>query len=352
MISKEFRLLKSQSYSGSLGMRSWFNPAMRACRFRLRGHRINLALAGALFCFVQAAGGHTPKPAGTGGQVQAAHASAPQTSPQPVNAPADPSQRGSLAPSGPAGTSVATPATPSAESSEYPEPHISIATEAPAAAPISWQERIAWVAKILLAILAYVGIMLALSLLRKIERQSKYMETAAVAASEAAQAALLQARALAAAERPWIAIEAQQVAGAEDAFMVMAVNRGRSPARLTAAVDASRIVRDESELPASPEFDEDADSPFSPILLLPGESTRIRSFSRNEVTTLCDSEEKMRRVESWEARIYLYGKVQYADLTSPAGHESHESGWCCWYIHGQRRSGMVAAGPESYHRHS
>jgi hypothetical protein len=213
---------------------------------------------------------------------------------------------------------------------------------------MSWQERIAWAAKIVLAILAYVGIMLAVSLLRKIERQLKYMETAAVAAGEAAQAALLQAQALAAAERPWIVIEAQQVPDAEDEFAVVAVNRGRSPARLTATVGTSRIVSDESELPASPEFEKEANAWFSPILLLPGESTRIRSFSRDEVMTLRNSAE----IVSWKARVYLYGKVQYADLISPAGHGSHESGWCCWYIHGLRKSGMVMAGPEAYHRHT
>jgi hypothetical protein len=201
-----------------------------------------------------------------------------------------------------------------------------------------------------MAILGYVGIMLALSLLRKIERQSKYMETAAVAAGEAAQAALLHAQAIAAAERPWIAIEAEQAT--ENKFTVVAVNRGRSPARITGMVDTFRIVSDESELPASPEFAKEAGAPFSPILLLPGESAKIRSFSRDEMRALCNSEETMKRVEAWETRVYLYGKVQYADLISPAGHQAHESGWCCWYIHGRQKSGMVMAGPESYHRHS
>jgi hypothetical protein len=217
---------------------------------------------------------------------------------------------------------------------------------------MSWQERIAWAARIVLAVLGYVGIMLAVSLLRKIERQSKYMETAAAAAGEAAQAALLQAQAVAAAQRPWIVIEAQQVAGTENNFAVIAVNRGRSPARLTATMGAFRIVHDESELPASPEFEKEAEVAFSPILLLPGESIRIRSFSRDDVQSLCNSAETMRRVDSWEARVYLYGKVRYADLISPAGHGNHESGWCCWYIHGRQKSGMVTAGPEGYHQHT
>jgi hypothetical protein len=329
--------------------------AMNRERFRLRenqAHRVlpgvRLSLAAALFCVALAAAGQTAGAGGSGpGHTAAAEAAHP-----PAKTSADQSQQGSVPLAGQPDTSAGTAAGMPRGSSEYPQPRISIATAAPAAAPMSWQARIAWAAKIVLAILAYVGILLAVGLLRKIERQSRYMETAAVAAGEAAQAALLQAQALAAAERPWVAIEALQVAGSENEFSVMAVNRGRSPARLTATLSAFRIVRDESDLPGSPEFEKEADAPFSPILLLPGESTRVRSFSRDEVKTACKSTETMRLVESWEMRVYLYGKVQYADLISPAGHGHHESGWCCWYIHGLRKSGMVAAGPEAYHRHT
>jgi hypothetical protein len=316
----------------------------------------NSGLLAALACFALASGGQTVNPGVSSGQMPKPAAApkpsaAPQTAHPSPKAAAD-TQQGTVPAFVPADSSAGTPSGNPPGESQYPVPHISIATAAPAAAPISWQNRVLWVAKIVLAILAYVGIMMAVSLLRKIERQSKYAETAAVAAGEAAQAALLQAQAMAAAERPWIAIEAQQAPGSENEFSVMAVNGGRSPARLTAAVGAFRIVRDESELPASPEFEKEENAPFSPILLLPGESTRIRSFSREEVKTLCDSEKTMQRVESWEARLYLYGNVQYADMISPVGHGRHESGWCFWFIHGLRKSGMVMAGPDAYHRHT
>src|ERR1700689_4425101 len=62
-------------------------------------------------------------------------------------------------------------------------PHITIATPAPAAAAWQWQDRIRWAAEIVLAILAYVGIMLAVAALRKIERQTRYTEAAAEAAA-------------------------------------------------------------------------------------------------------------------------------------------------------------------------
>ncbi len=70
---------------------------------------------------------------------------------------------------------------------DYQPPHITIATPAPAPAPWPLQERIAWGANVLLALLGYAGIMMALSTLKKIERQTKYGETAATAAAESAR---------------------------------------------------------------------------------------------------------------------------------------------------------------------
>jgi hypothetical protein len=57
-------------------------------------------------------------------------------------------------------------------------------------------DRIAWAANLVLVLVGYVGIMLAISTLKKIERQTKYAEAAAEAAAECARAALLQAQAI------------------------------------------------------------------------------------------------------------------------------------------------------------
>jgi len=236
---------------------------------------------------------------------------------------------------------------------DYQPPHITIATPAPAPAPWPLQERIAWGANVLLALLGYAGIMLALSTLRKIERQTKYGEAAATAAGEAAQAALLHAQAILHAERPWILITVAPSPSIENGFNVIATNRGRSPARIVATADETRIAIDEEHLPGIPEY-RTADPDIPPVshILLPGEFTGIKSFSRDDVKGLCTSEEGLRRIENWEERIFLYGKVHYEDLTAPAGQQTHETAWCCRYIHGRQKSGLVIAGTEEYNLHT
>lgn len=242
-------------------------------------------------------------------------------------------------------------------------PHITIATPAPAPAPWPLQDRIAWAASLLLTIIAYVGIMLALSALRKIERQTRYGETAAQAAADSAKAALLlaqtqaqaqaqQAAAQAQAERPWILITAEPAPGVPNSFTVVATNRGRGPARIVALAEEITSASDESQLPASPIFTSEPRAPVVPMILLPGESTGIKSFRRDDVKSVCDTEERLRRVEDWEEKIYLYGTVAYQDLRSPDEKPVYETSWCCWYIHGRQKSGMIVAGPPQYNRHT
>jgi hypothetical protein len=231
--------------------------------------------------------------------------------------------------------------------------HITIATPAPAPAPWLLPDRIAWVARILLAVLGYVGIILALSTLKKIERQSHYAEVTAQAAADSAQAALLHAQAIIRAERPWILITVEPSRGADNTFTVTATNRGRGPARIVSTIDKITSAVDQTHLPEQPEFDEVSPSTaLSSVVLLPAESTGIKTFSRDEVKSFCGSDEKLKRVEKWEELILLYGKVIYRDLMQVGEGETHETSWCCWYIHGRQKSGMVMAGPPAYNMHT
>ena len=231
--------------------------------------------------------------------------------------------------------------------------HIAIATPAPAPAPWVWQDRVAWAANILLAIFGYAGVMIGLSTLRKIARQSEYAETAAQAAADSAQAALLHAQAIIRAERPWILISVEPSRSVENGFTVTATNRGRGPARIVSTIDKTTSAVDQSHLPEEPEYDEVTPSAaLSSVVLLPGESTAIKSFSRDEVKSFCGNDEKLKRVEKWEELILLYGRVTYKDLIAVADGEAHESSWCCWYIHGRQKSGMVMAGPPAYNKHT
>ncbi len=277
----------------------------------------------------------------------------------------------SAAPAAPAASTAAppVPANPGTQTNceggacDVVPSHITIATPAPAPAPWPLQDRIAWAASLLLTIVAYVGIMLALSLLRKIERQTRYAETAAQAAADSAKAALLlaqshaetqaqQAEALAQAERPWILITAEPAPGNLNGFTVVATNRGRGPARIVALADEITSAADDSQLPPVPEFTGEPRAPVAPLILLPGESTDIKSFFRDDVKLFCATQERLRRVENWEERIYLYGVIAYRDLRSSDEKQFHETSWCCWYIHGRQKSGMVMAGPPQYNRHS
>lgn len=235
---------------------------------------------------------------------------------------------------------------------DAPLPRITIATAAPAPAPWPWQARISWGANLVLVVLGYAAILMALALLRKIERQARFTEEAVQTAAESARAALKLSEALERAERPWILMSVRPAQNVEDGFTVIAMNRGRSPARIVSMIDQTVCAVDETQLDATPVFKEQPAAPTDPIILLPDETIELVSFSRADVKPLCETEERMKRVEDWEEKIYLYGKVTYRNLTAPDDAPAHESSWFCWYIHGRQKSGMVMAGPQAYNRHT
>jgi hypothetical protein len=299
----------------------------------------------------------------TGGPTTYAHPANGAQTPQPAPSaiPIQPRTSSAVSASQPRATSAASavPATPTTqpdcESSpcDYQPAHITIATPAPAPAPWTLQERVQWVAIILLVILAYTAILLALSLLRKIERQSRYGEAAAQAAAETAQAAVLQVHATIRAERPWVLIAVEPSLSIENGFAVTATNRGRSPARIVNTVDKITTAIDQAHLPETPQYDDAApNAALASVILLPGESIGIKTFSRENVKSVCLTEEKLNRVERWQEHILLYGKVTYKDLVTLEEKQTYESSWCCWYIHGRQKSGMVMAGPPKYNRHT
>jgi len=255
-------------------------------------------------------------------------------------------------------TSPATPATGGDSDTtiihDYQPPHITVATPPPPQEAVwSFHEKILWAAQLVLVIVGYAGILLGLSLLKKIERQGRYTEAAVDAAASSAQAALLNAQAVIDSERAWILITVEPSRSMENSFTVMATNRGRTPARILETMERHRITVDERRLPATPDYSsEERSAPFTPTILLPGEFTAIKPFCREDVKGLCDSEERFKRIETWEEKVFLYGKVLYRDLIAPADSPVHETNWCCWYIHGRQNSGLVIAGPPDYNSHT
>jgi hypothetical protein len=225
----------------------------------------------------------------------------------------------------------------------------------PPAAPTpewTWREQATWASGILLAVLSYVGIMLGLRSLKKIERSLEATATTAQAALESSNAALTLAQAIAHSERPWIVVTVEPFLTMESSFKVMAANRGRSPARIVNAVSQVFVARDEKDLPKDPAFDAASGEPTEPIVLLPGEATGIWAFNREELPVICKSSEALRKVERWQETLFLYGRITYMDLSATEGAETRETSWCCRYIHGEKTSALVMAGPPAYNRHS
>ena len=234
---------------------------------------------------------------------------------------------------------------------EDQQPRVIVTLPAPAPASWPWHDRVLWAACVVLAVEGLAAIWLALSALRKIERQTLCAEGAAAAAAAGAQAALLNAQAIIDSERPWLLIAVEPSQRVENSFTVVATNRGRTPAMIVATAERIKIVIDETHLPAIPEHGEPG-APRVPLILLPGESTPIKSFCREEGKGICETEERFKRVANWEEKAFIYGKIVYRDLIAPGDRQSYETAWCCWYIHGRNKSGLVLAGPPSYNSHT
>ena len=239
------------------------------------------------------------------------------------------------------------------DSSAAPEPQQIVVTPSPAQpAPWTWHDRVLWGALLFLVILGYIGVLLSLRVLKNIQRQTEFGVSAAQAALQCANAALESSQAIVDSGRPWIVVTVEPFLTVEHGFKVMATNRGRTPARILAKADCVKIAPDETKLPAAPDFDSGKSAtPFEPIILLPGESAGIRPFRRTDVRSYCASDEQFKRVEKWEEKLFMYGRVIYRDLISPLDQPNHETDWCCWYAYGDKDA-LVIAGPPEYNKHN
>ena len=267
-------------------------------------------------------------PASPGLTAQPSHAPKP-ASPEPSPAPDD-----SAAPGG-------------------QQPQIIVNPPAPAPAQWEWHDRVAWGAGIVLAVLGYAGIMLALRTLKSIDRHLESGSATAEAAVGSASAALALAQAIANSERPWIVVTVEPFLTVENSFKVMASNRGRSPARIVSSIDSVQVAVDETSLPKVPEFETvaPADEP-EPIVLLPGEATGIWALNRDDLPAICKTPEVLTRVERWQDTLFLYGRIKYMELGTLGENNIRETFWCCRYIHGEKNSALVMAGPPAYNKHS
>lgn len=233
------------------------------------------------------------------------------------------------------------------------QPQIIVNPTPPAPTEWGWRQQVTWGSTIVLAVLGYVGIILALRTLKSIDQHLVAGTSTTQAAMDSANAALALAQAIASSERPWIVVTVEPFLTMENSFKVMASNRGRSPARIVSSVDQVKIVTDEKSLPPEPEFEkvEAGDEP-EPIVLLPGEATGIWALNRTDLATICKTPETQKRVERWQDTLFLYGRIQYMELTAIGDKATHETFWCCRYIHGEKNSALVMAGSPAYNKHT
>jgi hypothetical protein len=233
-----------------------------------------------------------------------------------------------------------------------PQPIVVTSPETPPA-PWTWHDRVLWGAYLVLAILGYVGIMLALRALKRIERHVEVGAATAQAALDASDAALAQSQAIQEAGRPWILITIEPFLTMENSFKVMATNKGKTPARIVGTVDLVGVAPDETHLPAVPVFEnEEPGTLLEPVVLLPGESLGIRRFSRSEVKQICKTREELERIELWEDKIFIFGRVTYRDMLEVPDKKLYQTDWCCRYIHGEKDSALVVSGPPKYNKHN
>jgi hypothetical protein len=233
-----------------------------------------------------------------------------------------------------------------------PLPQQIVVTGPPATvAPWTWHDKVLWGAILVLVILGYIGVLLALRTLKNIQRQTEFGVAAAQAALQCANAALESSQAIVDSGRPWIVVTVEPFLTMENGFKVMATNRGRTPARIVGKADCVKTAVDETQLPAAPDYATGKSStPFEPIILLPGESAGIRPFRRADVRALCTSDEDLKKIETWQQKVFVYGRIEYRDLISPLDQPNHETDWCCWYVYGEKDA-LVIAGPPEYNKH-
>jgi hypothetical protein len=257
-------------------------------------------------------------------------------------------------PVAPSSSAIGAPATQSQPTpdSTAPLPQQIVVTGPPTTTvPWTWHDKVLWGATLVLVILGYIGVLLALRTLKNIQRQTEFGVAAAQAALQCANAALESSQAIVDSGRPWIVVTVEPFLTMENGFKVMATNRGRTPARIVGKADCVKTAVDETQLPAVPDYATGKSStPFEPIILLPGESAGIRPFRRADVRALCTSDEDLKMIETWQQKVFIYGRIEYRDLISPLDQPNHQTDWCCWYVYGEKDA-LVIAGPPEYNKH-
>jgi hypothetical protein len=202
------------------------------------------------------------------------------------------------------------------------------------------------VTSVVLGIVGIGGVLVGVSTLRKIDRQTAATELSAKAGELSAKAAALNAQALVNAERPWLVAEVKPDDGLPHHYSIHISNVGRSPATFLSCDAAYLLVERPDLLPTPPEYSSPMTIPAQ-TLIANGMGFQIpHGYSIPHLLKAHDT----------AVTLVVYGRVLYGNTIVPD--QTHETRWCFGYyflpdasrplITGQ----FVLCGPDEYTRHT
>jgi hypothetical protein len=162
---------------------------------------------------------------------------------------------------------------------------------------------------------------------KEVKRQADILERQTAATEAAAKAALLNAKAVIAAERPWIVVAPQKSSIGAFAFKVM--NKGRTPAQLKAVTfgwtfdsyhDSSRMAPTYGTKFYAPRNLMEPDGEFDIVV-------------KEHPDAMVDRAGLKERIRIGNQFLIFDGKVTYSDALGGEGNEPvlHETVWCYYF---------------------
>lgn len=165
---------------------------------------------------------------------------------------------------------------------------------------------------------------------------------------DAANAALLNARAVIDAERPWMIVTVEADPLSEGCFFFRAVNKGRTPANIVSACREMCIAYIPDMLPLPPHY--------SSPMYVPPDNLRVTDDPWNDHPSFCPDKmnvSAIRRVGFNEENVgagtlCCYGEITYTDaFPDKEGRPTvHSTRWC--YAYNPIQRSFSPTGPEEY----
>jgi hypothetical protein len=186
----------------------------------------------------------------------------------------------------------------------------------------------------LLVLAGIGGIIVAIVTLKKIERQTK-------AAKDAADAALLNAKAFINSERPWLVVDIEEGEMGQD--IVRAINKGNTPAEMHEGHCECKLQRVGDFVPG--------DNFVAPFIA-PIQALTVKEDSFEICRINPQSMIQAMQSSSWPHAPHVYGRILYWDTFTDRNRpdvKPHETWWCFTYLASAQRWYRT---PNGYSKHT